>query len=36
VILRQLGKNLKDRSFDDPSSPVAEFAKRLTEATLGR
>jgi hypothetical protein len=24
-------KNLKGRSFDDPTTPLAQFAKRLTE-----
>jgi NAD(P)-dependent dehydrogenase (short-subunit alcohol dehydrogenase family) len=36
VILRQLGKNPQGRNFDDPSSPVAEFAQRLTQAPRGR
>lgn len=30
IILAQMRKNLKGRTFDDPSSPLAEFAKRLT------
>jgi NAD(P)-dependent dehydrogenase (short-subunit alcohol dehydrogenase family) len=32
VILRQIGKGMKRRSFEDPSHPVAQFAKRLTDA----
>ncbi len=30
ILLAQMRKNLKDRTFDDPSHPVAEFAKRVT------
>lgn len=30
IILGQMRKNLNDRSFDDPTSPVADFAQRLT------
>lgn len=34
VILRQIGKGMKRRTFDDPSHPVAQFATRL--ATRGK
>jgi NAD(P)-dependent dehydrogenase (short-subunit alcohol dehydrogenase family) len=30
VILRQIGKGMKRRTFDDPAHPVAQFAARLT------
>jgi NAD(P)-dependent dehydrogenase (short-subunit alcohol dehydrogenase family) len=30
VILTQMRKSLRGRTFDDPSSPVAQFTKRLT------
>lgn len=33
IILAQMRKNLKDRSFEDPTSPVAEFAKRLARGS---
>jgi NAD(P)-dependent dehydrogenase (short-subunit alcohol dehydrogenase family) len=32
VILRQIGKGMKRRTLEDPSHPVAQFAKRLTDA----
>lgn len=33
VLLRQMRQTLKDRRFDDPSHPVAQFAQRLTGAS---
>ncbi len=30
ILLGQMRKNLKGRTFDDPSHPVAEFAQRVT------
>jgi NAD(P)-dependent dehydrogenase (short-subunit alcohol dehydrogenase family) len=35
VILGQLRKKMADRRFDDPSSPVAQFANRLTTGGSG-
>lgn len=32
ILLGQMRKNLKGRTFDDPSHPLAEFAKRVTGA----
>jgi NAD(P)-dependent dehydrogenase (short-subunit alcohol dehydrogenase family) len=31
ILISQMRKNLKGRSFDDPTTPLAQFAKRLTE-----
>jgi NAD(P)-dependent dehydrogenase (short-subunit alcohol dehydrogenase family) len=33
VILREIRKGMRGRTFEDPSHPVAEFAKRITERT---
>jgi NAD(P)-dependent dehydrogenase (short-subunit alcohol dehydrogenase family) len=30
IVLAQMRRNMKGRSFDDPSTPLAEFAKRVT------
>jgi NAD(P)-dependent dehydrogenase (short-subunit alcohol dehydrogenase family) len=31
ILISQMRKNLQGRSFDDPTTPLAQFAKRLTE-----
>ncbi len=35
VLLGQMRKNLRGRTFDDPSHPVAEFARRVTAGRSG-
>jgi hypothetical protein len=36
VILRQITKGMRRRTFDDPSHPVAEFAQRVTGGDRAR
>jgi hypothetical protein len=31
ILLSQMRKNLKGRTFDDPTTPLAAFARRLSE-----